>query len=298
MEHPENIEELVHEIAGISDALSEDETEQQTKEYLHQLQGMTTETINLTRKTVWRFRQAADTLDFLWKNCKKTHMAGTTAGILGGALSIGGGIATIFSAGAATPLLLLGIGLGFAGASTNVVVSYIEAAMNSNEIKKAEKEWQETVDRLNIMEKNLQEWMKKSGKLSVGVDDLLHLVRRLTPNGVAAFCALMAELQGTGQATAAGAQGAAKAGAPLADDALGAAAKAGAQSADDFAGAGAKVGAKALGKVIIGVSAFFLVIDVIDLGFTIKDLVEKNGSDAAMFLRAKADQLEEICSVR
>lgn len=274
MEHPENITEIVNDIAVIADDLSEDETERQTMGYLHQLQRMTKDPITLGKQTAWRFRQTADTLDFLWINCKKAHIAVTSAGILGGALTIGGGIATVMSAGAATPLLLIGLGFGFAGAGTNIALSFIEAAVNSNEIKKAEKEWKETLDRLRNMERSLQEWMKKSGKLSLKIR---RLVRRLTSNGVASFCA--------------------KAGVQLADKVLGATAKASAQAVDDVAGAGTKAGAKALGKVIIGVSAVFLVVDVIDLGFTINDLVEKKGSDAATFLRAKADPLDQICSV-
>ena len=47
------------------------------------------------------------------------------------------------------------------------------------------------------------------------------------------------------------------------------------------------------GNVIIGVSAAFLVWDVIDLGWTVTDLVKKKGSRAAAILREKADQLEE-----
>ena len=47
------------------------------------------------------------------------------------------------------------------------------------------------------------------------------------------------------------------------------------------------------GKVIIGVSAAFLVWDAIDLGVTLADLIRKKGSQAAKILRDKADQLEE-----
>ena len=45
-------------------------------------------------------------------------------------------------------------------------------------------------------------------------------------------------------------------------------------------------------QVIIGVSAAFLVWDAIDLGFTINDLVRKQGSKAARVLREKAATLE------
>lgn len=46
------------------------------------------------------------------------------------------------------------------------------------------------------------------------------------------------------------------------------------------------------GQVIIGISAAFLVWDAIDLGFTISDLVRKEGSHAAKVLREKAKTLE------
>merc|ERR1712004_965487 len=49
---------------------------------------------------------------------------------------------------------------------------------------------------------------------------------------------------------------------------------------------------KVAGQVIIGISAAFLVWDAIDLGFTINDLVRKQGSKAARVLREKAAMLE------
>lgn len=58
--------------------------------------------------------------------------------------------------------------------------------------------------------------------------------------------------------------------------------------------AGAQGGAKAAGGFIIGVSAAFLVLDVIDLAFTVRDIVKNEGSDAARSLRDKADEYEEI----
>ena len=58
--------------------------------------------------------------------------------------------------------------------------------------------------------------------------------------------------------------------------------------------AGAKTGAKAAGGFIIGVSAAFLVLDVVDLAFTVRDIVKDEGSDAARCLRCKADEYEAI----
>ena len=55
-----------------------------------------------------------------------------------------------------------------------------------------------------------------------------------------------------------------------------------------------KTAAKQAGKVIIGVSAAFLVLDAIDLAFTVQDIVENQGSEAARILRCKADEYEAL----
>lgn len=90
-------------------------------------------------------------------------------------------------------------------------------------------------------------------------------------------------------------QAVAKVTAQATDDVAQAGVKASAQAADDIAQAGAKAGSnagKVAGGVIIGVSALFLVWDFLDL----RDLLKEKGSDAAKVLRAKADELEKICS--
>lgn len=294
MEHPESIREIFNEVLVITDHLPEYETDQQTMEY-HQLQQITNETRILGKQTACTLRQMAGTLDFLWETCQKAQIGGTSAAILGGLLAIGGGIATVFSAGAATPLMLAGIGFGLSGAGTKIVASFIEAAMNSNEIKKAEAEWKKTFNSIRNMENKLQELVQTSGKPWPNAYRFLDLARRLASNGVTSFCALNAELQAAGQV---GVQAAANVGGKATTKAVGQeVVKASFNSFDDAAGAVAKAGPKALGKVVIGVGAVFLVIDVIELGCTMNDLIKKKGADAAKFLRAKAEELDDICSV-
>ena len=46
------------------------------------------------------------------------------------------------------------------------------------------------------------------------------------------------------------------------------------------------------GQVIVGVSAAFLAWDVIDLGWTVADLIRKKGSNAGKILKDKADELD------
>ena len=97
-------------------------------------------------------------------------------------------------------------------------------------------------------------------------------------------------------ATQGGAQGAGKAAAQSVDDVVQATGQAGVQAADDVVQAGARAGSEAVGeavgKVVIVVNVAFVVWDAIDLGFTIRDLVENKGSEAAKVLRQKADKLE------
>lgn len=51
-------------------------------------------------------------------------------------------------------------------------------------------------------------------------------------------------------------------------------------------------GTRLAGQVIVGVSAAFLAWDVIDLGWTVADLIRKKGSQAAKVLKDKADELD------
>ena len=100
---------------------------------------------------------------------------------------------------------------------------------------------------------------------------------------------------GAKSAGKAGAKSAGKASAKAAGKAAAkAAGKASAGAADDVLQAGIKVGGKLAGGLIIGISTVFLTWDIIDLGCTIRDLVEKKGSNAAKELKQKAEILENI----
>lgn len=113
-----------------SNDLMETEKKEEEKD-LKELQQKTNKMICKAKGTAKSLRRAADKLDEVWKDCKIAHATGSSVGIVGGLLTIGGGIATICTAGAATPLLLLGMGVGAAGAGTNLVTSIVEACNNS-----------------------------------------------------------------------------------------------------------------------------------------------------------------------
>ena len=59
---------------------------------------------------------------------------GTSASVIGGSLTIAGGILTLTTAGAAAPLFIAGIATSSVGAATNIGTSIIEKAINSKQV--------------------------------------------------------------------------------------------------------------------------------------------------------------------
>ena len=146
------------ELEGIIDKINllpEDE-KQQDKRDLKELQEKTERMNSHARETIRSLRAAAKKLDNVWRDCKTAHAVGTSVGIVGGLLSIGGGIATVMTAGTATPLLVAGLSLGGAGATTNIGAAAVEALINSAEIKKAEEQLGETMNSINEVNRIVQ----------------------------------------------------------------------------------------------------------------------------------------------
>jgi len=90
------------------------------------------------KKTIKDLRYAADYLDEKWKDCKLASAAGSSASIVGGLLTVGGGVATVMTAGAAAPLLTAGTALGVAGACTNLGAEIVASRANSSIIEEAD----------------------------------------------------------------------------------------------------------------------------------------------------------------
>lgn len=311
----------LEEIVGRINLLSEDEKQQDRKD-LKELQEKTEEMNSKVEKTVRSLRVAADKLDNVWWDCKTAHAVGTSSGIVGGLLSIGGGIATLMTAGAATPWLVAGMGFGVAAATTNFGTGVIEAAINSAEIREAQKLLGETLDSINEVNRIVQNvlvtkeitrlvyiyCLAKTLKLTSPV--VMRILREMvfysfgTPTRmimqvlekVVAFAEAAGKV-GARATTQVSAQGAGQAAAQASDDVVRATGQAGAQAADDVVQAGTRAGSEAAGKlvgeVVIVVNVALVVWDAIDLGFTIRDLFQNKGSNAAKSLRQKADELED-----
>ena len=317
-----NMEDAVRGINELSDA-----ERQQCWSGLHDLQMKTVDARVKIQITVDSFRAAADKLDQVWRDCKIAHAAGTTGGIISGCLALGG---IVMSGGAATPFLLAGLGFGVGGAVTNIGTSCVEASINSSEIEKAEKLWREALDSINVVTTTVQSWLDKKEMARIAyilylaeafefvdpvllnlLHDVVSTVFGIPINILKRLSAAAAPSKaGAKLLTEVGAQGG-KGIAQLADDAaqvgktglqvaddMAQVGKAGLQASDDVAQAGAKAGSKSAGKyagkVLIAANIAFLMVDCIDLGFTVRDLVKNKGSEAAKDLRKKAKQLEDL----
>lgn len=318
-----NMEDAVRGINELSDA-----ERQQCWSGLHDLQMKTVDARVKIQITADSFRAAADKLDQVWRDCKIAHAAGTTGGIISGCLALAG--VTVMTGGAATPFLLAGLGFGVGGAVTNIGTSCVEASINSSEIGKAEKLWREALDSINVVTTTVQSWLNKKEMARIAyilylaeafefVDPvLLNLLHDMVSTAFGIPINMLKKLSaaaapskaGAKLLTEVGAQGG-KGIAQLADDAaqvgktglqvaddMAQVGKAGLQASDDVAQAGAKVGSKSAGKyagkVLIAANIAFLMVDCIDLGFTVRDLVKNKGSEAAKDLRRKAKQLEDL----
>ena len=317
-----NMEDAVRGINELSDA-----ERQQCWSGLHDLQMKTVDARVKIQITADSFRAAADKLDQVWRDCKIAHAAGTTGGIISGCLALGG---IVMSGGAATPFLLAGLGFGVGGAVTNIGTSCVEASINSSEIEKAEKLWREALDSINVVTTTVQSWLDEKEMARIAyilylaeafefvdpvllnlLHDVVSTVFGIPINILKRLSAAAAPSKaGAKLLTEVGAQGG-KGIAQLADDAaqvgktglqvaddMAQVGKAGLQASDDVAQAGAKAGSKSAGKyagkVLIAANIAFLMVDCIDLGFTVRDLVKNKGSEAAKDLRRKAKQLEDL----
>ena len=284
-------------------------------------------TMNVSlEKAVRHLRNAADYLDQVWKDCKIASAVGSSVGITGGVLTVLGGVATVMTAGAATPLLIAGTAFGVAGACTNLGTSAVEASINSAIIQEvdgavegANRAIQEVRQRINKMRTGKSQvrllflaglairMLGQNHLVVAFIKDLLStdLLSKALPAVTGAARAISALASKAGIETVktvakaaekigtkVGANATGKAASEVVSKAAGnAATKEGSKAVGK---GGDQGGAKAAGGLIIGVSTAFIVLDVIDLAFTVRDIVNNEGSDAARVLREKANEYEAI----
>ena len=117
------------------------------------------------KNTVERLRELADDLDEVWRDCQRVSAVATGVGILGGVLTIAGGVlATIMTAGTAAPFLVAGAALGATAVFTNIGTSTVEAKARSDITKEAEQAVEEANRKIQQVKNQINELKKLKSK--------------------------------------------------------------------------------------------------------------------------------------
>ena len=239
---------------------------------------------------------------------------GTSTSIVGGGLTIAGGILTTLTAGAAAPVLIAGIATSSVGAATNLGTSLVEKVVNSKQVKEMNAAFERDKEITLKLERQLE--IVKHYQTSKNVEKLLdhvtallgskHLLisilRKMLIDGTSTDVADIQEVleQECKENIEEDMNGVEESSNTNTTNALLV------QSEEERLkynplDAGVLVEStkvigqnsiRVAGQVIIGVSAAFMVWDAVDLGLTITDLIKRQGSKAARTLRDKAEILD------
>ena len=286
------------------DAFAEYATQLEQEDFessLYRLCNSLKQLVDARKDTIEKLLASADYLDSLWLRCKVSRTVGTSVSVLGGGLTIAGGVLTAMTAGAASPILIAGIATSSVGTAANVGTSLVEKIINSKQIKEMNAALERDREISNKLDDQLDEvdHLKESRNLSelmlfakklLGDNHLLLVIL----NSVLVPPLIIPDLAGSDpdiqsddlnsinrhtllkQTSVDGLQHSVLGPGVIAE--------------------GSKVlgqnSFRAAGQVVIGFSAAFLAWDALDLGMNISDLVRMPGSQAAKVLRGKAAVLE------
>ena len=263
-------------------------------------------------ETIIKLRASAEYLDSVWLRCKVGKTMGTSTSIVGGGLTIAGGILTTLTAGAAAPVLIAGIATSSVGAATNLGTSLVEKVVNSKQVKdmnaafERDKEITLKLERqLEIVKhyqssKNVEKLLDHVTALLGSKHLLISILRKMLIDGSSTDVADIQEVFDQESQEKVEDLNSQEESSDATTNALIV------QSEEERLkynplDAGVLVEStkvigqnsiRVAGQVIIGVSAAFMVWDAVDLGLTITDLIKRQGSKAARTLRDKAEMLE------
>jgi len=267
--------------------------------------------VTARRDTIEKLVMSADYLDSVWVRCRVSKTMGTGVSVVGGGLTIAGGILTTLTAGAAAPLLIAGIATSSVGAATNIGTSVAEKILSSKQIKEMNEAFARDKEITQKFETQLEDIKryKESAHLStlyysmksfIGEKHILLPVLQtvlLYEKEPEESMKAMTQVNHDQQVDSDAADE--KQCLPATPSLLKQDSKDNVKfnpiDAGMFVESGKVIGQNSFrvaGQVIIGISAAFLVWDAIDLGWNISDLVRKQGSQAAKVLREKAELLE------
>ena len=236
----------------------------------------------------------------MWLRCRVSRSLGTSASVVGGGLTIAGGVLTTLTAGAAAPLLIAGVATSSLGAATNIGTSLIEKILSSKQIKDMNQAFHTDREVTLKFETQLQQ-LRSSYRDSPHLSILYYSIKESIGENHLLIPVLQTVLLYDDDPFHSRADSDSDASAlPRSPSLLTSSNTAGNLTynpldAEMVLDGGKVIGQNSLrvaGQVIIGINAAFLVWDAIDLGFNITDLVKNKGSDAAKVLTLKAEELE------
>ena len=256
--------------------------------------------------TIEKLRASAAYLDSVWLRCRVSRTLGTSASVVGGGLTIAGGVLTTLTAGAAAPVLIAGIATSSLGAATNIGTSVVEKIINSKQIREMNEAFDRDREITMKFENQLQD-LRKTYKDSPYLSTLYYSIKESIGESHLLIPVLQTILlfddnsftsrpaSDTDTDTEAERHNLPQNPALLTSSNSAENMRFNPLDAEMVLDGGKVIGQNSLrvaGQVIIGINAAFLVWDAIDLGFNITDLVKKKGSEAARVLTVKAELLE------
>lgn len=137
---------------------------------LHQL-------VSARRDTINKLRVSAEYLDSVWVRCRITKSVGTSASVVGGSLTIAGGILTLTTAGLAAPLIIAGIATSSVGAATNIGTTVIERIINSKQVREMGSALTRDKELTLKIESQIESMRRYRG--STHLDSLMDLVEKM-----------------------------------------------------------------------------------------------------------------------
>jgi len=302
---PENVEMNAPMAAQFEAEIEKEDFENEVRNMCSTIQLL----VAARRDTITKLVASSDYLDSIWVRCRVSKTMGTGVSVVGGGLTIAGGILTTLTAGAAAPLLIAGIATSSVGAATNIGTSLAEKILNSKQIKDMNEAFERDKEITQKFETQLEDI--KRYKVSAHLSTLYYSIKTFIGEKHILLPVLQTVLlyentpeervsQGTEHSNALldGSPGGGNC-PPATPSLLKQDSKDKVKydhiDAGMFVEGGKVIGQNSFrvaGQVIIGISAAFLVWDAIDLGWNISDLVRKQGSQAAKVLRQKAEMLE------
>ena len=224
-------------------------------------------------------------------------MIGSGMTIVGGSLSLAGGVVTVMTGGLASPLIGAGLAFTVGGTAVNVNNAIAWAVIDNRKKKELNQAFEEDEEALKVVNEKFHE-------IKLSYQHLKNLFQSLVADvQLRIFKDVFIEtfgVQGNNLLQTLSATNILNSGAAVSDS-IGrkvvsytgdVAINKLVDAVDGATTAATKLSTKGLGGVLIGLNSILVFVEGVDLGLTIQDMVKNKGHEAATEIRNVADKLE------